>query len=359
MLPIFPKNACCGTIRALNRQPDGGFLVSRYMGMCGQLCACWMLLLASDANGQVSVARKSLHQEYRLGTIRVFYDTEGVHSVDGTDTDRNAVPDQVEDIAKQTWAAQTLFVQTLDFPDPFKSERYRDATFLDIHLLAKSTLGSNGVAYDEVQRFHRPGDAENTGSLCFNVATSVKANSNLTPAHETFHLIQYGVTYFKNAWYSEGMARWSEMALGSGGIGEIRYRKPFPLTEANVSKLFEMSYDASVDFWNPLAAMDDSQGRMPEHRVSPRLKELTYSDGTKVLKDLQLNGYGFMWEVLLELGKVEDVAFRELGYERWSEANQKSKKNSPYIYATAMTVARRRIGTLTTQPAPARMIPQQ
>jgi hypothetical protein len=161
-----------------------------------------------------------------------------------------------------------------------------------------------------------------------------------------FHLIQYGVTYFKNAWYSEGMARWSETALGSGGIGEVRYREPFPLTEADMSKLFEMSYDASVDFWNPLAAMDDSRGGIPENRVSPSLKDLTYSDGTKVLKDLQLNGYGFMREVLLELGKADDVAFRELGYERWAEANQKSKKNSSYIYTATMTVARRRIGKL-------------
>jgi len=167
-----------------------------------------------------------------------------------------------------------------------------------------------------------------------------------------FHLVQYGISYFKNAWYSEGMARWSEPTLGLGGVGETRYQGPWPLPEAEVNKLFEMSYQAAVNFWNPLAVMDDRQGTIPESRVSPELKQLTYSDGTKVLKDLKLNGYGFMREVLLELAKADQVAYRELGYDRWSEANQNSKKNSPYIYAAVIEVVRRRIGTnLGTDPA--------
>ncbi len=77
--------------------------------------------------------------------------------------------------------------------------------------------------------------------------------------------------------------------------------------------------------------------------MSPELKRLTYSNGAKVLQDFQLNGWEFIREVLLELGKADDVAFRELGYTRWSEDNQKAKDNSRFICEAVMEVVRRRI----------------
>lgn len=304
------------------------------------LVVCWAA--APTAEAQVSAARRSLCHEYRLEKIRIFYDTEGLHSVDPADADRSGLPDQVEDIAKQTWAAHALFVETLGFPDPFAGERFREAAFLDIHLLAKSQLKSNGVAYDELQTFRRPADPEGTKTLCFNVATSVKAPANLTPAHEYFHLIQYGATYFKNAWYSEGMARWSERALGAGGAGEIRYDGPWPLPDDRVAALFDLSYRAAPEFWNPLAVRDDPGGAIPQDRLSRRLKELTYSNGAPVLEDLRLNGWELMREVLRELAKVDRVVFRELGYDRWSEANQNAKANSPFIYRAVLEVLCRR-----------------
>ena len=52
-------------------------------------------------------------------------------------------------------------------------------------------------------------------------------------------------------------------------------------------------------------------------------------------------GTEFMRDVLVELGKADDVAFNELGYKKWSEDNQKSIGNSPYIYQTVMEVARK------------------
>jgi len=312
----------------------------RSLSALASLLSCMLIL--SNAEAQVATARKSLRQEYRLDWIRIFYDTEGPHAVDPADLDHNGRPDQVEDIARQTWAAYALFIETLGYPDPFKTERFGKAKYLDIHLLDKGTLRSNGVAYDELQTFRRASDPEGTLSLCFNVATSVKAPSNLTPSHEFFHLIQYGTCYFKNAWYSEGTARWSEKALGTGGVGIVRYRGPWPLSEERRDALFGMSYQASVDFWNPLAVQDDREGRIPSQRVPRKLADLTYSNGAKVLQDLQLNGWEFIRDVLLELGKVDRIAFRELGYDRWSEENQNSPKNSPYIYKAVLEVLRRR-----------------
>jgi len=280
--------------------------------------------------------------EHRVGKIRVFFNTTGTNAVEAADVNHNGVPDQVEDVATQTRAAHMLFVEALGFPDPFKTERYRSAAFLDIHLLHKSILRSNGVTYDELQHFRRSSDPPNTPTLCFNVATSVKAASNLTPAHEFFHVIQNSITYFKNRWFTEGMARWSERALGLGGLGKVSYQGPWPPPEEKLTMLFKMAYESSEHFWNGLAAMSDPTGLIPESRLKDELKRLTYANGTRVLQDFQLTGWRLMRDVLRELDKADDIAFRELGYARWTEENQKSEKNNRYILNAAIEVVHRR-----------------
>jgi hypothetical protein len=235
-----------------------------------------------------------------------------------------------------------MFVEVLGFPDPFSTERFRSARFLDIHFRHKDVLKSNGVAYDELQRFKRPGDPEGTVSICFNVATSVKAPANLTPAHEFFHLIQNSVTFFKNRWYTEGTARWSERALGIGDLGPARILSQWPLPEDRASEIFAMAYDASEHLWNPLCAKLDTEGAIPASPALDRLKAMHYTDGTPVLKDLQLTGWRFIRDVLAGLDLADDIAFRELGHDRWSEDNQKSPKNDAYILRIVEDVVKRR-----------------
>ncbi len=60
-----------------------------------------------------------------------------------------------------------------------------------------------------------------------------------------------------------------------------------------------------------------------------------------------------MRDVLLELDKFDDIAFKELGYESWSEDNQRSEKNSPYVYQGIMDVLRRhkhKVGKFSAKP---------
>lgn len=301
-----------------------------------------VMLGSAPVEAQLPATPQPVNHLHQVGRIRIFFHTEGKHAVNPADLNQNGVPDQVEDAATQTRAAYLLFVDTLGFSDPFKTERYRNAAFLDISFRHKDLLRSNGKAYDEVQRFKRAGDPPDTLSLSFSLATSIDASSNLTPAHEFFHIIQNSVTYFKNSWYTEGMARWSERALGLGALGPVRYDGPWPLPEKMREALFEKSYDASEDFWNVLASRDDPKGEIPESAVSAELKQMTYVDGTKVLRDFRFNGWQLMREVLLELDKADDVAFRELGYDRWSEANQRSSKNNPFILQAVMEAVRSR-----------------
>ncbi len=269
-----------------------------------------------------------VHQE---GKIRVFYQLEGQHAVDPADGNNNGVPDQVEDVLTQVVAARTLFVEVLGFPDPLQTERFRTASFIDISFRHKDVLKSNGVAYDELQRYNRPGDPKGTLSISFTVATSVKAATNLTPAHEFFHLIQNSVTYFKNKWFAEGMARWSERALGVGGLGPAKILSVWPLPEEQAAEVFVMAYEAADQFWNPLAAKADMKGVIPESPALARVQEMRYTDGMPVLKDLKFTGWKFVREVLEALDQADDIAFHELGYERWTEENQRSPKNNAYL----------------------------
>lgn len=300
--------------------------------MLRTLCL-WTLLFFGSlpfASAQVAKARASLDRVHVLGNLRVFYTTTGPHAVDKADANANGIPDQVEDIATQAQAARLLFIEGLGFPDPFLGERFRSAKFLDVHLISKEVLKSNGVAYDEIQRFNKAGDPPGTGSLCFNVATSVLAPRNLTPAHEFFHIIQNGACFFKNAWYTEGTARWSEKALGLGGSGAgLQGRWPPPPDFWKQAD--SLSYNAAAQFWDPLARHTDPQGDLPADRVPQAVKEMKYVNGEPVLKDLKLHGWEAIRDILRGLGAADAQAARERQLDRWSEQEQRSPENTPHI----------------------------
>ena len=301
-----------------------------------------LFLIASSA---VVHGKPPLPEHLVLGPVRVFYTVEGTSAVPLTDADANSVPDHVEDVAKQVWAAHHLFCGVLEFPDPFKSERYSGVSCVEVRIWDRSEIGGgNGVAFESPQRARDiPDGNPNDRALVMSIGKHVDARKNITPAHEFFHLIQYGTSSFKNPWYLEGMARWSEHGLGEDGVGETRYSPSgrWPQSKPQLQRLADMSYDSEFVLWNSIATRSDRKGELPKDRLSPELRGLRYSDGTPVLRDQALNGAPLMRDILLELGKLDDVAFKELEYTDWSEANQLSPKNSAYIYQAVMDVLRR------------------
>jgi hypothetical protein len=305
------------------------------------LLATFLLVTVTGAapGQEMKAPVQRVHQADR---IRIFYHIEGQHAVDTTDANTNGIPDQVEDAMIQTQAAQLLLVEALGFPNPFQTERFRSARYLDIHFRHKDLLKSNGVTYDELQRYNRAGDPAGTVTVCFNLATSVKPATNLTPAHEFFHIIQNSVIFFKNRWYTEGTARWSERALGLGDLGPKQILSAWPLPQEKAATLSAMAYDASEHFWNPLCAKVDAKGTLPDSPALQSVQAMRYVDGTPVLKDLRLTGWEFVRDVLQGLDKVDEVAFRELGYDRWSEDNQRSPKNDAYILRVVEEVLKNR-----------------
>lgn len=168
-----------------------------------------------------------------------------------------------------------LFCGVLEFPDPFKSERYPNLTCLEIRIWDRAQIGGgNGVAFENSQRARDiPEGNREDRALVMSIGKHVDARKNITPAHELFHLIQYSTTYFKNSWYLEGMARWSEHALGGDGVGDVKYaiRGPWPHTADNPAQLFTMSYDAEHVLWNPIAVRSDRRGLIPKAKVPDSL----------------------------------------------------------------------------------------
>ncbi len=302
------------------------------------------LLVVLFVSNSVAIAQKKapLTEHYVLDRIRILYSNEGIDAVTPDDADKNGVPDQVEDIAKQLWAAHKLFCDALKFPDPFESERYPGVTCIQVSL--RELGGGNGLAFESAQRAVQIPEGK-PSDRCLVMAINCKLNpiKNGTPAHEMFHLIQYSATYLKKAWYLEGQARWSEHALAKEGLGDIKYSPtgPWPQKREHLAQLAGMSYDAEFVLWNPIASRTDRDGLLTDEILSQEITALRYSDGSRVLADRSLYGAKIMREILIELGKQDDVAFKDLGYEDWSEENQTSEKNNPYIYKAIMDVLRR------------------
>lgn len=270
-------------------------------------------------------------QIYQRGPIRILYRTSGPDAVALEDRNQNGIPDQVEDAMTQIEAARLLYCQVLKYPDPFHTKRYEGVSFLEIRFQRKETLQGNGKAYDEMRPSTNPSDPAGTKVLHVGLATSVHPKSNPTPAHEFFHVIQNGSIYFKNRWYTEGTARWSQRPFGPDG-GLTRESNPWPLTSEQQARIVEMAYDAAATFWKPLATAFDSEGTIPSGPQTEQLAALTYVNGEKVWKNASLPGWKFMRAALEELDAADDVAFRELHYKTWSEENQRSPLNNSYLF---------------------------
>ncbi len=121
--------------------------------------------ILQTANADFFKTRRNLKNHYKMGVIRVFYDTKGEHAVQQKDTNKNKIPDQVEDIAKQTWVAYQIFIESLEFPDPLKSKRYNLAKSIDINILSKEVIGANGMAYDRLLEMKRDIDKKGVKTI--------------------------------------------------------------------------------------------------------------------------------------------------------------------------------------------------
>lgn len=300
--------------------------------------------------------RSVLDQQFVFGNFRIFYTTTGPSAIPDDDIDSSGVPDRVEDIAKQMSATHKLFCGAFGYIDPLNCERYAGVNCIQVSIRNRreGDIG-NGKSYDEAERARKtPEGRTDDRALMVAIGSHIDAKANITPSHETFHLIQYASTYFKNRWFLEGQARWAEHALGADGMGEFKYssRGPWPQAEKYLPVLFEQTYGAEYTLWNPIAVATDSTGILPRSKELREIASMRYSDGQPILRDMNLNGIKVMRDILEELDRMDDIAFKKLGYQSWTEENQRSDSNSRFAYEAVMNALRRhnrRVGPFSAQ----------
>jgi hypothetical protein len=151
-----------------------------------------------------------------------------------------------------------------------------------------------------------------------------------------FHQFQNGYTQFKNAWYTEGTARWWEYALRKG-VGKSG---AMPVTDADQKALFAAKYDAG-GFWNALAAACDPAGTFS---LPADLEAIRYvGSDQRVVEDDRLHGIAFMKALLEELDAADDEVSKSEGLDplNWKEARQRAVENNGPIWTATQNVFRR------------------
>jgi len=295
-------------------------------------------------NRKVSFQADSAEQRYTLqqNFFRIKYFLKGEHAVPAADTNKNGIPDFVEDVALQLRVAHYVFCELSGFRSPFKSARYPNLAYVDVFIYNRSTLENqdglvlsstfrlNGLAVSS-SRF--AGDPVNPAarSLLICLASDFDPKKSLTPTHEYFHLIQNSMSQLKNRWYFEGMARWSEDSLGNRKQDTLSRSDLITMMEnpAEQAELFAMSYNAAQKLWIPLANLcPDTSVSLPTDNPILNLK---YSDGTRVMQDRIFMGARLMSAVLDGLAAIENVPFTAHNYGRWTEENRRDEKNNLYI----------------------------
>lgn len=298
------------------------------------LIGCLVLNLAVAAQAADSWNRRKakLDRFHRAGEFRVFYTLSGVRDAlppaARRDADEDGTPDFVQDVAAQLVAARRVFTEVLGLRHPLKSPRYGGKPeVVNVNLMDFDDDG-NGTTYDELSWTRRGDDPSEVHSLAMDLSRKLKAD-NVTMAHEVFHLFQNGYTMFRNRWYMEGTARWSESAVDRDGYPAGRV----PETDAERAELFRKSYDA-VGFWNRVCLDAD-----PEGTPIPReLRELRYpGSGKPIITAEKVHGAAYVKALLEGLEEADLAMSREKGREpyRWSEDEQRSPDNDAAIWAAA------------------------
>lgn len=236
------------------------------------------------------------------------------------DRNQNKIPDYIEDIATQAIASRKIF-SLAGFRHPLKSPRYQKKARA-ISIFVKNFKG-NGVAFEVPSQY--PNLNIKTPMPCSliihvsNALTDFPANYWTTVTHEFFHLYQYAYTQFKNSWYLESLANWSERALRVDLTASTKRLGALPQSSESLKKdIFKQAYNP---LWRRLSVIE------PQNRlvIPNHLKLLKYTDGSLVFKDQEWRGTKLALNVMQNL----EIASNQISTEKkwpaydWKEDDQR------------------------------------
>jgi hypothetical protein len=300
--------------------------------------------------------------------FRIHYSVRGLHAVPRAPGDDGDCPDQVEDVAVQLLAAHHVFCELAGFRHPLDSPFFPGRRYIDVFLFHQGILGgrNKGVSFSVPVPANDPADSRAQASS-IHLLRDFNARHNVTPAHEYFHQIQNGMTRITNAWFYEGMARWSQEALDIQFPVPLTGQKSGPLmlpepslnyprshapdypqhrplavlyNPAALADILKESYHAAQLLWIPLAnCLPDAEARLPAGDVLLRAR---YSDGTPVMKNHVFRGARFMRTVLEELEREQAAIYRKNGFRGgWTSKNRRDPRNNRYILEIVRSTAER------------------
>lgn len=275
-----------------------------------------------------------LDQTLSVDEFRIRYALQGPDALaDTSDADRNGVPEAIDNMVTQLRAARTLYTETLGLRHPLQQPRYGLASAIDVFVVAMDR--ANGLAFDEVSYEKLP-DGRQAASCAVSIFVSsrIQSNRNVTPAHELFHLFQYGYAMFKSRWYLEGMTRWMETAfIGDEVVNRDAERGGRARCEEATG-----SGPSSSPYWRTLAQTKAGPVVLPND-----LSTRTYTDGRRVFARSIFQGGTFARIALDELHRLslETAVVTSLPAYNWPESVQRSNRFDAMICASMSNIASR------------------
>jgi hypothetical protein len=274
---------------------------------------------------------KDFNKVYKVDEFYIFYSDldSSIHKLPNpTDSNKNNIPDYVEDIATQAKSSRDIFNHA-GFISLLEKPRYKNANAISIFL---KKMDGNGVAYEAISKH------TNTSTSVEMPCSTVMAISNnlenfpadywTTVTHELFHLYQYGYAQFKNSWYLESLANWAERSLRLDITQATKKLNALPQTKDEIkTDIFDKNYNA---LWRRLFLIHSKDNlAIPE-----QFKTRTYTNGTKVFKDDEWRGTNLVVNIMNNLEKESERITKQENWPNyyWKESDQRSKQWDALIF---------------------------
>ncbi len=282
--------------------------------------------------------RAGLEKRYQIGNFRIFYSVRGADALPRerlADIDHNGVPDYIQNIALQLVHAEQFYMHVMGLEHPFKQPRFaeKDLRMIDINVV-RSPLDAKqvrvkGKAWDHARELVRTYFRTQTAKT---LMIDLSSDYDLTygvPAHELFHLFQYGYTQFASAWFSEGTAVWAQNHFG--GVTPTQWKVP-----KSKQQLFTQKYDSAL-FWDEMCKRVDHDGVIvPANLTKHRYIGRNYY----IIPNHVAHCMHFMRNFLTQLSVVEArvTKERDLLPHNWPRTVRDSPNNESYIWEALRSV---------------------
>ena len=265
-------------------------------------------------------------QVFISGCFRIFYSLTGPTSPRNLrDSNRDGIPDYIENIAFKFETARVLLRESFGLRDPLLEGPFREkgAQYIDVYL--QEIPREHGIASDRVYDSQPPilaGTPFQGKSLRIKIHRNLIARTG-TPLHELFHLSQFSYAVFNNMWFMEGLARWSQSILTETTGTE----EPLPATPVEVVTLLKKYHEAEY-FWNRLTVLCDPAGTFAVPAVLR---------GSGAIINNRRPGAALIRSILEKTAVQADRLLREQGsrnlqaVEYWPEIEKKSPNNNTYL----------------------------